>query len=149
MPPPSSGWSNNTSSKKRAWKQVESRALTEVRESFASTCFGHYWPSSEGVSNAIKELLYTCCLNIGCYCTTLNSCKSTYLPSASTLVYCLAYSSTLKMEATCSSEKSVDFQRITRRYIPEDRTVQFSRGFVFQEEYLSSLLFSLKSIKYN
>jgi hypothetical protein len=32
----------------------------------------------------------------------------------------LAYSSTLKMEATCSSETSVDFQRITRRYIPEE-----------------------------
>jgi hypothetical protein len=35
-----------------------------------------------------------------------------------TLVY-LAYSPTLKMEATCSSETSVDFQRTTRRYIPE------------------------------
>jgi hypothetical protein len=35
-----------------------------------------------------------------------------------------AYSSTLKMEATCSSEKSVDFQQTTQRYIPEDRTLQ-------------------------
>jgi hypothetical protein len=26
------------------------------------------------------------------------------------------------MEATCSSETSVDFQRTTRRYIPEDGT---------------------------
>jgi hypothetical protein len=34
----------------------------------------------------------------------------------------LAYSSTLKMEATYSPEKSVDFQRNTRRYIPEDST---------------------------
>jgi hypothetical protein len=33
-----------------------------------------------------------------------------------------AYSSTLKMESTCYSEASVDFQRTTRRYIPEDRT---------------------------
>jgi hypothetical protein len=32
-----------------------------------------------------------------------------------------AYFSTLKIE-TCSSETSVDFQRTTRRYIPEDRT---------------------------
>jgi hypothetical protein len=32
---------------------------------------------------------------------------------------CLAYSSTLKMEATCSSETMVDFHRTTRRYIPE------------------------------
>jgi hypothetical protein len=32
-------------------------------------------------------------------------------------------SSTLKMEAICSSETSVDTQRITRRYIPEDDTL--------------------------
>jgi hypothetical protein len=29
------------------------------------------------------------------------------------------------MEATCSSETSVDFQRTTRRYVPEDRTLQY------------------------
>jgi hypothetical protein len=34
------------------------------------------------------------------------------------------------MEATYSSETSVDFQRITLRYIPEDRT-----GSVFAFEY--------------
>jgi hypothetical protein len=34
----------------------------------------------------------------------------------------LAYSSTLKMEAICSTETLADFQRTTRRYIPEDRT---------------------------
>jgi hypothetical protein len=39
------------------------------------------------------------------------------------LVSCLVYSSTLKMEATCSSETSVDLQWTTRRYIPEDRTL--------------------------
>jgi hypothetical protein len=33
-----------------------------------------------------------------------------------------AYSSTLKMKVTCSSaEISVDFERTTRRYIPDDR----------------------------
>jgi hypothetical protein len=32
--------------------------------------------------------------------------------------------STLKMEAMFSSEMSVDFQRTTRRYIPEDTTLQ-------------------------
>jgi hypothetical protein len=37
------------------------------------------------------------------------------------LVSCLTYSSTLKMEEICFSETSVDFQRTTRRYIPEDR----------------------------
>jgi hypothetical protein len=40
------------------------------------------------------------------------------------LVSCSAYSFTLKMEATYSSETSVDFQRDTRRYLPEDRTLR-------------------------
>jgi hypothetical protein len=34
-----------------------------------------------------------------------------------------AYYSTLKMEAICSFETSVDFQLAPRRYIPEDRTL--------------------------
>jgi hypothetical protein len=56
------------------------------------------------------------------------------LPPVFTLVSCLAYSSTLKMEAKCSSETSVEFQRTTRRYIPEDNTLhaytQFKAGFL-------------------
>jgi hypothetical protein len=40
------------------------------------------------------------------------------------LVSCSAYSSTLKIEAICSSEASVDIQRITWRYIPQDSTLQ-------------------------
>jgi hypothetical protein len=39
------------------------------------------------------------------------------------VVSCLAYSLTLKIEVTYSSETSVGFQRATRRYIPEDRTL--------------------------
>jgi hypothetical protein len=39
-----------------------------------------------------------------------------------TQVSCLAYLSTLKMEMTCSSETSVDFRRVTWRYIPVDET---------------------------
>jgi hypothetical protein len=35
--------------------------------------------------------------------------------------------STLKMEAICSSEMSVDTQRTTRRYIPEDGTLHNHR----------------------
>jgi hypothetical protein len=35
------------------------------------------------------------------------------------LVSCLAYSSTLKIEAKCSFEMSVDFRLTKRRYIPE------------------------------
>jgi hypothetical protein len=37
--------------------------------------------------------------------------------------FLLAYFSTLKMEAICSSQTSVDFQQTTRRYIPEDGTL--------------------------
>jgi hypothetical protein len=39
-----------------------------------------------------------------------------------TVASCLTYSSILKMEATCSSETSVDFQLTTRRSVPEDKT---------------------------
>jgi hypothetical protein len=37
------------------------------------------------------------------------------------------YSSALKIEATFSSETSIDFQRTTRLYIPEDGTVHIDR----------------------
>jgi hypothetical protein len=37
--------------------------------------------------------------------------------------FLLQYSSTLKIWATCSSETLIDFQRTTRLYIPEDRTL--------------------------
>jgi hypothetical protein len=40
------------------------------------------------------------------------------------LVSCLAYFTTLKMEAVYSSEKSVDVHWVTRRYTPEDIIVQ-------------------------
>jgi hypothetical protein len=43
------------------------------------------------------------------------------------LVLCLAHSSTLKMEATCSSETSADFRRSTRHYIPEDSNIHDHR----------------------
>jgi hypothetical protein len=39
------------------------------------------------------------------------------------VVSCSTYS-TLKMEAVCLSEISVDFQLTTRRYIPEDGILQ-------------------------
>jgi hypothetical protein len=45
------------------------------------------------------------------------------LATFSTPVSCFAYSSTLKVEATCSFETSVDFQRTTLRFVPEDRTL--------------------------
>jgi hypothetical protein len=43
------------------------------------------------------------------------------LPPAFMLLFLSAYM-TMKMEVICSSEKSVDFQRTTRRYIPVDST---------------------------
>jgi hypothetical protein len=45
-----------------------------------------------------------------------------WLP-AFALLSCSAYSLTLEMEATCSSKTSVEFQRTTRRYTPEDGTL--------------------------
>jgi hypothetical protein len=53
--------------------------------------------------------------------------RNTSPPSSFTLVSCLAYSSTLKLEATRSSETSADFQRATRRYIPQHRTIHNHR----------------------
>jgi hypothetical protein len=50
------------------------------------------------------------------------------LPPAFTLVSSSAHCSTLKMEAICSSEKSVDFQQTTWHYIPEHSTLQNYHG---------------------
>jgi hypothetical protein len=52
--------------------------------------------------------------------------KPTWKHERSLPVYCSDYFSTLKMEAIYSSETSVDSQRATRRYIPEDRTLHNS-----------------------
>jgi hypothetical protein len=46
------------------------------------------------------------------------------LTTAFTLVSCSGYSSTLKMETVCSPETSIDFQRTTLRYIPENSTLR-------------------------
>jgi hypothetical protein len=48
------------------------------------------------------------------------------------------YSSTLKIEAVCSSETSVDFKRTTRPYIPEERTVH-NHGYENHRFYYSLL----------
>jgi hypothetical protein len=45
------------------------------------------------------------------------------LPTAFTLVSCLAYFSTLKMETIYSSKTSFDTQWTTQCYIPEDATL--------------------------
>jgi hypothetical protein len=41
----------------------------------------------------------------------------------------LTYSSMLKMDSTCFYENSFDFQRITRHYNAEDRTIHTASGF--------------------
>jgi hypothetical protein len=68
-----------------------------------------------------------------------NQHKELCLSPSFTLVSCSAYSSTPKMEAICSSETSVDFQRIARRYIPEDSTLHNHRC-----ENLKSYMFFIK-----
>jgi hypothetical protein len=55
------------------------------------------------------------------------TCRFQFLPSSLlagwfTLVSCLAYSPTLKMEGTFYSENSCGFRRTARYYVPEDRS---------------------------
>jgi hypothetical protein len=50
---------------------------------------------------------------------------SALLVTCFTLVSCLAYSSTLKLEVTRSFETWVDFKRTTWRYISEDRSLHY------------------------
>jgi hypothetical protein len=54
------------------------------------------------------------------------------LPLAFTLVSCSAFSLTLKMEAICSSELSIDFQWTALCYIPEDSTLLVKPQFSFR-----------------
>jgi hypothetical protein len=53
--------------------------------------------------------------------------KKANVKQVSTLVTCLVYSATLMLEAIRSSETSVDFNRITRPYIADDRTLHNQR----------------------
>jgi hypothetical protein len=52
--------------------------------------------------------------------------KQICLLPAFTLVSGSAYTSTLKMEAICTSETSIEFKRNSRRYIPKDGTLQIN-----------------------
>jgi hypothetical protein len=59
-------------------------------------------------------------------CLLLVSCGFLSWPLLTTcfmLIPCLTYSSTLKIEATCSSEMLVKLQRTSQRYISEGRTL--------------------------
>jgi hypothetical protein len=55
------------------------------------------------------------------------------LPPAFTVVSCLDYSSTLKMEEKCSSETSVDFQRLHGVVSQKIELEFFNMNFVFWE----------------
>jgi hypothetical protein len=61
--------------------------------------------------------------DMSCSPLYVNRCLRALLATWFMLVSCMVYSATLKMEATSSSETSVDFQWTTRRYIPENRTL--------------------------
>jgi hypothetical protein len=65
---------------------------------------------------------------------------------------CLAYSSTLKIEATCSSQTSVAFQRTTRRYIELLNiwadTIQSYREMRDSPKYLSWVMWKWEKKKY-
>jgi hypothetical protein len=57
----------------------------------------------------------------------LQIAESSQFEDACSLVFAELISSTLKMEAICSSETSVETQRTTRRQIPEDDTLHNHR----------------------
>jgi hypothetical protein len=101
----------------------------------SSSMFGH-----DIDCTLVQFSFLQCCFLcvVGCRIISMKSCISsdTRISPSSTvkssrcfegisfmLVSCLAYSSTLNMEAICSSENSVNFQRTTWHYISEDRTL--------------------------
>jgi hypothetical protein len=63
------------------------------------------------------------------------------------LVYLSAYSSTLTIEAICSSERFVDFKRTTRYYIPEDSIFQKIPLFSARGLYMLSLKWNTSDIQ--
>jgi hypothetical protein len=74
------------------------------------------------VSTDVSEKHVASIFGVGEYAKKETSMKQVANRAATyfTLGSCLAYSLTLKMEATCSSGTSVDFQQTTPHYIPED-----------------------------
>jgi hypothetical protein len=55
------------------------------------------------------------------------------------LVSCMDYSSTLKMEMTCSSKTSVEFQQTIGPYNPKDRTLEIITH-IISIDYLKNFL---------
>jgi hypothetical protein len=84
---------------------------------------GHYIGFWGSHSSGCEEF-YTCCL----HCSPLSYINQSFGKPIAMLgtylmpVSCLAYPSAMKIEGTCSSEMSVEFQQATWHCIPEDRT---------------------------
>jgi hypothetical protein len=87
------------------WDIMQCNPLT-VNRHFGGTCCFHL--QGQRISQARKQALPATCFM---------------------LVSCLAYSFTLKMEVTCPSEVSVDFQQTAWHYITKDRTFQVFNEF--------------------
>jgi hypothetical protein len=64
------------------------------------------------------------------------------------LLSCLAYSSTLKMKVTCSSEMSVDFQWTTQVCMSEDRTFQHAEISFSNVPSLISILYCVCAVSH-
>jgi hypothetical protein len=83
-------------------------------QNIAFTMCSHYWSSVMFKMSLVKDF----------FCDILpRSLLKVNWRFEESRVLCLAYSWTVNMEATCSSETSVRFQRTTRRYIREHRTL--------------------------
>jgi hypothetical protein len=92
---------NKSATKSSTFLDIMLCSLLKVNQCFRGTCCLHL--HDQKISQARNQLC---------------------LPSDFMLVSYLAYSLTLKMEATSSSEMWADFQQQTTwRYIPEDKTL--------------------------
>jgi hypothetical protein len=85
-------------------------------------------PHKIGFSYVVFEVLTAVVMKCSVlwYMTPCSPFSTALFATCFTLVSSLAYSSILKMVATCYPEPSVDFQRTTWCYIPEDRPLAFS-----------------------
>jgi hypothetical protein len=111
--------------------QVETKRKQKVLRRYSDihspSCI-YVYPYTKVQATCFSNDLYILLLFIGYFTTKAVmrlyiASPDLCLPPALTLVSHSAYSSALKMEEICSSETSVDFERTTRRYMPEDSTV--------------------------
>jgi hypothetical protein len=107
------------------WKSTHQRS----REGFeptilvTSSVFWNIRPYSPLKVNQRFRGTFRLCLQDRIIRQAKNECEA----GSKIMVSCLAYFSALKMEATCTSETSVNFQRTTRLCIPDGRTLHNHR----------------------